>query len=79
MIFDQNAAINAFQKYMDCRVSTQAVPRIIGVRVTRSGKFIVSVAQPEAVAVKSNPEQPTSNRQVAGSNPVGNAKVARKP
>ena len=69
MIFDQNGAVTAFQTFLSKATSYGQEPKVTSVKMTQSGRFIVDIAQPEAVSCKTNPEQRTSNSQVDGSNP----------
>jgi len=49
MKLDQSGAVEAFQLYVKDKFSYGERPIVKSVRMTRSGKFIVDIAQPEAV------------------------------
>lgn len=74
MIFDKQGAIEAFQLFLkDIIVISSNRPKVIDVRVTRSGKFIVSVAHQEVARPKASPEHIPSKDKVVGSSPTGDA------
>lgn len=74
MICEKLTVIAAVQIYMNQLTRYGFEQKVLDVHMTRSGKFIVRLAQLDSKPAKVSVEQPTSNRQVVGSSPTADTK-----